>query len=73
MKKLFVCLFVLGLLVAIQPAALAGAGCCPGTSAGEAKTEVKTPKAETSSACADTDKKSDCSDKKECSDEAKDK
>lgn len=71
MKKLFACLAVGGLLVAVQPAALAGSGCCPGAGADEAKTQVKAPKAEADSVCADGAKKSDCSDKKDCSDEAK--
>lgn len=78
MKKLFSCMAVAGLLVAFQPGAFAGAGCCPGAStkgkAEEAKSEVKTAKAETSSECSTTKKdvkKSDCTDKKDCTDKTK--
>jgi len=71
MKKLFAFLAVAGLLVAIQPGALARAGCCPGLAATKKSDEAKSAKADVRSACSTEVKKSDCSDKKDCSDEAK--
>ena len=64
MKKLMTMLAAGALFVVVQPAAMADAGCCPGSAdartAKEAKTEAR--------ADCSTEKKSDCDDKSECTD-----
>lgn len=80
MKKLLGLLAVGGLLASIQPATMAGSGCCAGGDSVKAdkaqstKTAATTQMAKAESrsdaACAE-DKKADCGDKKDCSDEAK--